>query len=754
MPHRKFQLPYPLGKGADDSFRATVKRHADGTSSGWAQGWPFIATGKLGDFWMLNRAVAAGTLARIRIASALMLGAALAIASLPTPASTTVNLNKADIQVLIKTVSEVTGKNFLVDPTVHGEVTIISATPMNADALYQAFLSSLAVLGYVAIPDGKVVKIVPENNGRFDAADRFDSRDEGVVTTKVFQLQQASASTVANLLKSFAPPWAQVIPGPNNSIVVADRSNNIDRFERMIRELDQSADLDSESVELKAMSAAEAARMLTQYLQQARTPEAPPSTASVMADERSNRLVVIGSRSERERMIRLLSQLDSPAPTEASSTQIIYLKHAQADQLLPSLEGLAQKYRQPQSGPGNASPASALSLVANKAANALILSAGVEASRELRSAIEQLDVRRAQVVVEVLVAEISRTRSEEVGVNWALIDNNRIAFASILNPSVLSALQSLGGGTGSSNPGGAVELGATVAGGTINRNGTSLGAVLKALRGDGKTNILSSPSIVTLDNEEAQVVVGQEVPFITGSFNSSSAGGNTGANPFQTIERKDVGIKLSVTPQINTGETVLLKLKLEVSSLASAATGAADLITNKRSLSNAVSVEDGQILVLGGLVDDSTDESRRGVPLLSSIPLLGGLFRSSATASTKRNLMVFLSPHILRSTQQADYYTQKKYQQLELLAPRQAALLRGSLGVNPKKSETIPTTELDVVPETKASVLDGVKTEAGPAVSSELEPPAGPNTPTEPEAGNAPLLPLEPPPAPTAAGPN
>lgn len=669
-----------------------------------------------------------------------MLGAALAVASLPAAASTTVNLNKADIQVLIKTVSEVTGKNFLVDPTVHGEVTIISATPMDPEALYQAFLSSLAVLGYVAIPDGKVVKIVPENNGRFDASDRLDSLDGGVVTTKLFQLKQASASTVANLLKSFAPQWAQVVPGPNNTVVVADRSNNIDRFERMIRELDQSADLDSEAVELKAMSAAEAARMLTQYLQQARLPEAPPSTASVLADERSNSLVVIGTRVERERMIRLLGHLDKPAPVEASSTQIIYLKHAQAEQLLPSLEGLAQKYRPSQAGSGSGGQSASPSIVANKAANALILSAGTEAGRELRSAIEQLDVRRAQVVVEVLVAEISRTRSEEVGVNWALIDNNRIAFASILNPSVLTALQSLNSGGGTGSPSSAVELGATVAGGQFNRGGTSLGAVLKALRGDGKTNILSSPSIVTLDNEEAQVVVGQEVPFVTGSFNTSSGGSAAAGNlnPFQTIERKDVGIKLSVTPQINSGETVLLKLKLEVSSLAAAATGAADLITNKRSLANAVSVEDGQILVLGGLVDDSLDESRRGVPVLSSIPLLGGLFRSSSASSTKRNLMVFLSPHILRSATQADYYTQKKYQQLELLAPRQAAFLRGSLDL--KSADPIGSSPSSG-PQSQGSISDAVPAVSAegatvPVVSGDLGPPEESATPDLPTAEN------------------
>lgn len=662
----------------------------------------------------------------------------MTMVSLPAWAAATVNLNKADIQVLIKTVSEVTGKNFLVDPTVHGEVTIISATPMDSEALYQAFLSSLAVLGYVAIPDGKVVKIVPENNGRFDAADRLDGVDEGVVTTRVFQLKQASASAVANLLKSFAPQWAQVVPGPNNTIVVADRSNNIDRFERMIRELDRSSDLDSEAVALKAMSAAEAARVLSQYLQQARLPEAPPSTASVLADERSNSLVVIGTQAERERMIRLLGHLDKPAPPESSSTQIIYLKHAQAEQLLPSLEGLAQKYRPSQGSSGSGGQSASPSIVANKAANALILSAGAEAGRELRSAIEQLDVRRAQVVVEVLVAEISRTRSEEVGVNWALIDNNRIAFASILNPSVLTALQSLGGSASSSAAAGAVELGATVAGGQFNRGGTSLGAVLKALRGDGKTNILSSPSIVTLDNEEAQVVVGQEVPFVTGSFNTSSGGSAAGGNlnPFQTIERKDVGIKLSVTPQINTGATVLLKLKLEVSSLATAATGAADLITNKRSLANAVSVEDGQILVLGGLVDDSLDESRRGVPFLSSIPLLGGLFRSSSASSTKRNLMVFLSPHILRSATQADYYTQKKYQQLELLAPRQAAFLRDSLDLRPGDPiGSSPSSGLRSQPQASDAVpAVAAETAAAPtpAVSGYMGPPEESATPDLP----------------------
>lgn len=613
-------------------------------------------------------------------------------------AATTINLNQADIKVLIKTVSDVTGKNFLFDPNIRGQVTIVSSTPMDSDALYQTFLSALGVLGYVAVPDGNIIKIISEDKARFEGAERSDPAPAGQVTTKVFQLERASANSVANLLKSFSPQWAQVVPGPNNTVIVSDRASNVDRFERLILELDGNADLDSEAVVLRSLSAAEAVRMVTQYLQQGRTPESPPSTASVMADERSNTLVIIGTQGERARLVKLLGQLDQPVKSVSSNTQIVFLKHAQAEQLLPALDALIQKYKQqPAGGPPTGQQQLPPVVVANKALNALIISATSDINRELRSAIDQLDVRRAQVVVEVLVAEISRERSQDLGVNWALIDQNRIAAASIVNPSVLSALQGAVTSGSAAAATGAVGLGLTIAGGQLDRSGTSLGVVLNALRGDGTTNILSSPSIVTLDNEEASVTVGQEVPFLTGSYSNNSgnvSGGNI--NPFQTIERKDVGLKLSVTPQINSGSNVLLKLKLEVSSIAAGATGAADLITNKRSLIDTVMVEDGQMLVLGGLVDDSATESSRGIPGLSAIPGIGALFRSKSTSSTKRNLMVFLAPRILRSAEQADYYTQRKYQQLEKQLPKQAQFLKDSLGqlnAAPSPSSTTSATQ-------------------------------------------------------------
>lgn len=597
-------------------------------------------------------------------------------------AATTINLNQVDIKVLIKTVSDVTGKNFLFDPNIRGQVTIVSATPVGSDALYQTFLSALGVLGYVAIPDGNIVKIVAEDKARFEGS-QSSGLSTASVTTKVFSLQRASAPTVANLLKAFSPQWAQVAPGPNNTVIVSDRAGNVDRFERLIAQLDGSTDLDSEAVPLKSLSAAEAVRMVTQYLQQARTPDSPPGTASVMADERSNTLVVLGTSGERERLLKLLRQLDQPVKAERSNTQIVFLKNAQADQILPALEAILQKYKMAAGGvpvPGAQSQPQPV-VVANKPLNALVISATSDIAKELRSAIEQLDVRRAQVVVEVLIAEISRERSQELGVNWAVIDQNRIAAANVVSPSVLSALQSAVTTGSAAAAAGAVGLGLSIAGGRVNQNGTSLGVLLNALRGDGTTNILSSPSIVTLDNEEANVTVGQEVPFVTGSYANANGGNAPGAiNPFQTIERKDVGLKLSVTPQINTGSTVLLKLKLEVSSLAAGATGAADLITNKRSLADTVMVEDGQVLVLGGLVDDSSTESTRGIPGLSAIPILGALFRSQASGGTKRNLMVFLAPHILRGSEQADYYTRRKYEQLERQLPLQAEFLKNSFG--------------------------------------------------------------------------
>jgi general secretion pathway protein D len=617
---------------------------------------------------------------------------ALAIAAMglamPARADITLNLKDAEISTLIATVSEVTGRNFIVDSRVKGKVTVISSAPMNAAGLYETFLAVLQVNGFAAIPAGDTIKIVPETNARQDGGSVISSgrrlpMDE--VVTHVYQLQNINATQLVPILRPLVPQWGHLAAyQANNTLIISDRAANVARIGALIAQMDQAGDREIERHRLEHAAASEVVRVLTALTQQDKQADPTSKPATVIADERSNSILISGDKSERTKLLALVKQLDIPLEQDGS-TQVVYLRYASAENLAPILEGYAQQMKQNEQKAGGAAAAPAAAapsggvgesrVLADKDTNALIITAAPKAMRQIRDVIAQLDIQRAQVLVEGLIAEISSERSGQLGIDWAVFNNDRIAAAGIMNQSTLAALTAA---ATTGNPEAALSAigqGINLIGGRDGGDGgTTFGVLIKALQGDGDTNVLSTPTLVTMDNEEAKFSAGQEVPFLTGSFSNTGTTSSSGVvNPFQTIERKDVGLTLSVTPQISEGDAIKLKLNLEVSSLSSGTAGSANLITNKRTLSNVVAVENGQVLVIGGLIDDQIQDQQQAIPFLSKIPLIGSLFSSRTVQKTKRNLMLFIRPSILRKQSDGDYYTRKKYDSV-----RQAQIDAGS----------------------------------------------------------------------------
>ncbi len=611
--------------------------------------------------------------------------AALLIVLAPAArADITLNLKDADISTLIATVSEVTGKNFIVDARVKGKVTVISSTPMSSPGLYETFLAVLAVNGYAAIPSGDTIKIIPEASVRQEGSARFGAgsgRPIDEIVTHVFQLQNINAAQLVPILRPLVPQWGHLAAyQANNTLIISDRAANVERLGRLITQMDQAGDREIEFIRLQHAAASEVVRILTAMTQQDKQADPTNKPATIIADERSNSILIGGDKSERQKFIDIIKQLDLPLADDGA-TQVVYLRYASAENLAPILEGYAQQVGQAEKSGAAATPAAAgggtyerTRVLADKDTNAIIITAPPKTMRQIRDVIAQLDIQRAQVLVEAIIAEVSATKSSQLGVDWAVFNGDRIAAAGILSPTTATAVTSALT-TGQQTAllgalGAGINIGAGYDGGS---SGTTFGLLLKALKGDGDSNVLSTPTLVTLDNEEAKFSAGQEVPFLTGQFTNTGTTGSS-VNPFQTIERKDVGLTLSVTPQISgDSSTIKLKLNLEVSSLSSGSAGAANLITNKRTLTNVVGVENGQILVIAGLIDDQINDQQRGVPFVSSIPLLGSLFKYRSIDKTKRNLMLFIRPSVLRKREEGDYYTRKKYE-----AVRQAQIDAGT----------------------------------------------------------------------------
>ncbi|MEX0708617.1 MAG: type II secretion system secretin GspD [Woeseia sp.] len=597
----------------------------------------------------------------------------LAVITLPVlaqqRATITPNYKDADLRQIIEAVGEVTRKNFLVDPRVDAKVTMLSATPLTPDAFYEAFLSILEVHGYVAVTTGDIIKILPNASARqYPGNLSSDGAAADDIVTQVIQVQNVGAAQLVPILRPLIPQYGHLAAHPgSNMLIISDRALNVDRMISIIRRIDQSNDEDVEVIRLTHASAGEIVRILTALTQTPNT-DGMPVTTSLVADARTNSVLIGGDRSERLRLRALIAHLDTPLE-EGGDTQVRYLRYADAEELATKLQ---QHFTQQAAGAaaGAGAPASAatdgVSVWADPETNAIVINAPPKAMRSLMAIVDKLDIRRAQVLVEAIIVEIAADRASELGVTWVVdgSGSNSVVGATRFSgagTNVLDLAALLGSGS-AVDPSGLIGEGITTGIGRISETGTSFAAILNALQGDANTNIISTPTLVTMDNEEASINVGQEVPFVTGSFSNTGTGTGGGVNPFQTIQREQIGVKLTITPKINEGSAILLKISQEISSLSESATaGAADLITNERTIETTVIVEDGGILVLGGLIEDTLRENTQQVPILGKIPVLGALFRNRSVQKVKTNLMVFIRPKILRDGAAAAFETDSKY---------------------------------------------------------------------------------------------
>jgi general secretion pathway protein D len=580
-----------------------------------------------------------------------MLNVALAAPADKVETLTTLNFSNTDITAVIAAVSEMTGRNFIVDPRVKGKVTIISNHAMSAEDVYQVFLSVLKVHGFAAIIGDNIIKIVPEVGAKQDAIRTATGKYPGEgdeFVTRVIEVKFVNAAQLVPILRPLVPQRGHLAAYPaSNVLVISDSAANIQRLAKIIQRIDQATGDEIEVVKLEHASASEVVRIITRLKP---TDPKKPEQVKIVADDRSNSILLGGGKSDRVRLRALISHLDTPVAV-GGNTHVIYLKNAVAKNLVPVLTGVSQSVTA-RKGKKKAA-AGNITIQADENTNALVINAPPDVFRSLRTVVQKLDVRRAQVLVEAIIAEVKLDKTRELGIQWGFDGISKDQPVGFIN------FSSVGGLGGLADPPSLLSRdGITLAGGDFTGT-TRFGALIRALSGDSESNILATPTLVTLDNEEAEIVVGQNVPFLTGSY-SSTGSGSTPTNPFQTVQREDVGLTLKIKPQINEGNAIKLEVDQEVSSVTESTLGV-DLITQKRAIKTNVIVEDNQVVVLGGLIQDELRETEQRVPGLGDIPILGWLFRSSRTTKVKTNLMVFLHPVILKDAAISANYTADKY---------------------------------------------------------------------------------------------
>lgn len=596
------------------------------------------------------------------------------------------NFVNVDIDTVVKAIGEISGKNFVLDPRVKGTVNIVSARPVPRELSYQILLSSLRMQGFSAVESDGVIKIVPEADAKLHARVGNARRGDGDrLMTKVFILRHGSANQLVPVIRPIISPNNTVAAMPQaNAVVVTDYADNIRRIEAIIDSIESASAADSVVLPVKYASAIEMASQLNKLLQEGSTGAANAADGgriTIVPDARSNVLLVRADTTGRLAKVKnLLTLLDQPSQAGAN-VRVVYLRNAEATRVAQTLRSLLS---------GEAAPATAASTPVNgqtagtagsaKAAdtnggalgstiqadvanNALIMNVPDAMYQNLRNVIDMLDRRRAQVFVEALVVEVSAERAQEVGMQWQSLSGLGNGGTSVIggtnfpatgNPGILNV--ATGGAAGISAMAGSSGLTVGISKGTVTIPGIgqvlNLGLLARALEKEAEGNVLSTPNLMTMDNEEAKIVIGQNVPFLTGSYsNTGTAGGNNSSvsSPFQTYERKDVGLTLKLTPQISEGGLVKMKILQEVSSVEETSrNNPAGLTTNKRAIETTVTVDDGSIVAIGGLIQEAVSDGENKVPLLGDIPGLGWLFKYQQKQRKKTNLMVFLKPTILR----------------------------------------------------------------------------------------------------------
>ena len=569
-----------------------------------------------------------------------------------------INFRDADIRSVIESVAEITGKSFVLDPRVKGKVTIIAPQAIDSSLLYSAVLSAIQVQGFQAVEDGAVTRIVPFNQAFSFAGGIGDNKLE----TQVLKIKYVQASTLVPVLKPMLSNGARLMAfAQSNYLVVSDIRSNVNQLKALIKEMDDPDHSMVEVINLDYISAAEAVHIAGQLKQLQK------QDLSLVEDGLNNRVIVSGPGIARSAFKSMLKSLDIPS-TKKGGVEVIYLDYSRAAEIKPIIDGMLKSdvfLRLAGESAGDKKSKTSYQIEIDELNNALIIAASSAVIREVKNVVSKLDRSRPQVLIEAVIAELSENQAKELSANLIYTSKNRGGYLTNFD-GLLSTL--LGAGLGDPSDvdvktalGQLPESTLGVAGDFDGVTGKGMGVLIQALKTDGSTNILSTPSVVTLDNEEATLSVGEEVPFVTGSF-SSISNNNSGSNPFTTVNREEVGVMLKVKPQISKGNAVRLEIEQESSKVKSGEPGLQT--TSKSTMQTNVMIQDGELLILGGLIEDQSDNTASKVPLLGDIPLLGRLFRSSNKSESQSVLMMFIRPTIIRNAEDARLLSKDKFEHL------------------------------------------------------------------------------------------
>ena len=639
--------------------------------------------------------------------------------------SITLNFNATDIELVARTMGVISGVNVVVDPRVKGQMTLISEKAVSPQVAMAQFLTSLRMQGFTMVESAGLFKVVPEADAKLQSAavETSDSAPNGAtggqITTQIFKLNFESANNLVTILRPLISPNNAINANPlNNSLVITDYADNLRRIARIIAALDVANATDIEVIELKNAIAVDLAPLVLRLLESgggAGQPGAAPDggfKSSVVAEPRSNALIVRAANPARMAQIKgLVEKLDrasSQGSGELGTLHVVSLKNADATKLAATLRAAMGAGSAAGGAPtggasaGGAAPGGVSApatttggqVQADIATNSLIITAPDPQYRQLREVIDLLDGRRAQVFIESLIAEVSSDKAADFGIQWqgalGKIGDGAVGLMGTNFGSGGSNILSLttGAATGAVLPGKGFNLGIA----SQYDGKYVLGALGRFLESSGSGNVLSTPNLLTLDNEEAKIVIAQNVPFVTGQFTNTGTG-NGAVNPFQTIERKDVGLTLKVKPQISANGTVKLTIYQEVSSVDSSSVASANgPTTNKRTIESNVLVDDGSVVVIGGLLQDNFTGNSDKIPGLGDLPIIGNLFKSSSRTRKKSNLMVFLRPVVVRDAASSDRLSLDRYEQM----------LSGMREAQPVPSQTMPINEGPVLPAAPA----------------------------------------------------
>ncbi|MBZ2168394.1 MULTISPECIES: type II secretion system secretin GspD [Marinobacter] len=580
------------------------------------------------------------------------------------------NLKEADIRAFVTQIADITGYSFVVDPRVKGKVTVLSSAPMNKSEIYDLFLAVLNVHGFTAIPGEEVIKVVQQVDAKQSAESltRFDATPSEQLITRVIQIDNANALELVPILRPLVAKYGHLAGvAAANALIVSDHASNIGRIEQIVRELDSPSKYEVEVIQLDEAWVGDMVVLLQELAPEELGKGGGENASrkySVTADERSNRLILRGDQTFRDKMRGLIRQLDQPSAT-GGTTKVIRLKHADAKTMTEILKGVMGQVVEEESGgkAGAAKPSANFAVFADEGLNALVVRGEPSLMQEAEQIVASLDVRRAQVMIEAAIVEISDEVGQDLGVQAAVGDRSggSTPLAATSFDNVGRSLSEVIGAIVAETPIAPAAGGITIGIGEEDKGGLTWGVLLQALSTSAAANLLSTPSIITLDNQESEIIVGQNVPFRTGE---STVSGDGTTNPFTTIERRDIGLTLKVTPTISADGLVKLVVEQSTENVADSVENASDIVTNKREIKTTVLADDGETIVLGGLIRDDFQVIKSKVPLLGDIPFLGRLFSSESERRTKRNLLVFLRPTIMLGKLEAVAVTDDKFNEL------------------------------------------------------------------------------------------